>query len=144
MNLGAAEETTIAHLTGLPAPKVLPPRSRIAPVEVTVYQVKATLTAFKLEPDQDYHLILEEAGTTMIAEIPNPACVGAHSRLLPGIERARAQFDARYHPSPDHYTDVSVPVTVTGVGFWDFPHGQRGVASNAIEIHPVLDIIFGR
>ena len=23
-----------------------------------------------------------------------------------------------------------------GVGFFDFPHGQRGVAPNAIELHP--------
>jgi len=27
---------------------------------------------------------------------------------------------------------------VTGVGFFDFWHGQRGVAPNAIELHPVL------
>jgi hypothetical protein len=23
------------------------------------------------------------------------------------------------------------------VGFWDFNHGQTGVATNAIELHPV-------
>jgi hypothetical protein len=27
---------------------------------------------------------------------------------------------------------------VTGVAFFDFPHGQTGVAPNAIELHPVL------
>ncbi len=27
---------------------------------------------------------------------------------------------------------------VTGVAFWDFRHGQTGVAPNAIELHPVL------
>jgi hypothetical protein len=27
---------------------------------------------------------------------------------------------------------------VTGVAFFDFLHGQTGVAPNAIELHPVL------
>jgi hypothetical protein len=31
-------------------------------------------------------------------------------------------------------------VEVTGVGFFDFMHEQRGVAPNGIELHPVLDI----
>src|SRR6059036_1361944 len=29
-------------------------------------------------------------------------------------------------------------LTVTGVGFFDFLHGQTGVAPNGIELHPVL------
>jgi hypothetical protein len=28
--------------------------------------------------------------------------------------------------------------TVTGVAFFDFQHGQTGVAPNAIELHPIL------
>ena len=35
-----------------------------------------------------------------------------------------------------------MPVTVTGVRFFDFLHGQTGVAPNGIELHPVLDIQF--
>jgi hypothetical protein len=27
---------------------------------------------------------------------------------------------------------------VTGVAFFDFDHGQTGVAPNAIELHPIL------
>jgi len=34
-------------------------------------------------------------------------------------------------------------VTITGVGFFDFLHGQTGVAPNGIELHAVLDIQFG-
>ncbi len=33
-------------------------------------------------------------------------------------------------------------VTVEGVGFFDFLHGQTGVADNGVELHPVLDIEF--
>lgn len=28
---------------------------------------------------------------------------------------------------------------VTGVAFFDYQHGQTGVAPNAIELHPVLE-----
>ena len=143
IDLGTVNPTTIQHLASLAPPAALPQDSRIPPVEVTVYQVQATLTGFKQEPDSDYHLILSDGTRTMIAEIPDPACVGKGSPLLPGIELARTQFDARYHPSTDHFTHVSVPVTVTGVGFWDFDHGQDGVAPNAIELHPVRNIRFG-
>jgi hypothetical protein len=37
---------------------------------------------------------------------------------------------------------VSLPVVVTGVGFFDFIHGQTGVAPNGIELHPIVDIKF--
>jgi hypothetical protein len=33
-------------------------------------------------------------------------------------------------------------VEVTGVGLFDFFHGQTGVARNCLELHPVLDIKF--
>jgi hypothetical protein len=37
-------------------------------------------------------------------------------------------------------TQVSLcrKAVVTGVVFFDFKHGQTGVAPNAIELHPVL------
>jgi hypothetical protein len=38
---------------------------------------------------------------------------------------------------------VSEPVTLQGLGFFDFAHGQDGVAPNAIELHPVISIVFG-
>ena len=31
---------------------------------------------------------------------------------------------------------------ITGVGMFDFLHGQTGVAPNGIEVHPILDIVF--
>src|SRR5262249_11729233 len=37
----------------------------------------------------------------------------------------------------------NIPVRVTGVAMFDFPHeGQMGAAHNYIELHPVLEIIF--
>jgi hypothetical protein len=145
INLRTALVTTVAALGAIKAPAVLPPGSRIPPVETTVYRVAATLIAVRPEADSDYHLVLSDAGHTMIAEIPNPACVGSGSPLLPGIELARTEFDAHHLVTADTETfaHVSVPVVVTGIGFFDSIHGQTGVAPNGIEIHPVLSIQWG-
>jgi hypothetical protein len=142
INLQSTTSTTIATLDAKPAPSSLPDNNRVSPTETTVYQVHATLKEFKLEADSDYHLVLtDSSGHTMIAEIPDSPCVGSSSPLLTSIEKARAEFDAKYTATGTFKT-VNVPVTVTGVGFFDFDHGQTGVAPNAIELHAVLDIQF--
>ena len=143
INLQSTTQTTIASLISLPAPSTLPSNNRIQPTETTVFQLQATLTEYKLEADSDYHLILSDSsGNTLISEIPSPACVGSSSVLLPDIQNARSEFDARYTPTSSFQT-ANVPVTITGVGFFDFLHGQTGVAPNGIELHAVLDIQFG-
>jgi hypothetical protein len=140
---GATTSTTIASLTSIAAPGTLPSNNRVAPVETTVFALDATLTKFKLEQDSDYHLVLADGGgRTMIAEIPDPACVGSGSPLLSGIRNARAAFDARFTVTTSFKT-VSQPVHVRGVGFFDFLHGQTGVAPNGVELHAVLDVTFG-
>ena len=40
------------------------------------------------------------------------------------------------------FQTADVPVQITGVGMFDFPHGQHGAAPNVIELHPVLKIVF--
>src|SRR5207237_10583783 len=52
-----------------------------------------------------------------------------------------ADVDGRLAATTSFKT-ATVAVRVTGVGFWDDNHGQRGVAPNAIELHPVLGISF--
>ena len=142
INLQSPTQTTIASLVSLPASATLPSNNRIQPTETTVFQLQATLIEYKLEADSDYHLILSDgSGHTMISEMASPSCVGSSSRLLSGIENARSEFDARYTPT-DSFQTANVPVTITGVGFFDFFHSQTGVAPNAIELHPVLDIQF--
>ncbi len=143
INLQSTTPTTIASLAALPMPSNLPSNNRIQPTETTVFQLHDTLTEYKLESDSDYHLILDDgSGNTMIVEIPDPACVGSSSPLLPSIQKARSEFDARYTVTSSFQT-ANVPVTVTGVGFFDFLHGQTGVAPNGIELHAVLDVQFG-
>ena len=141
--LEPATQASVAELDALQAPANLPDDSRVQPTETTVFKLSATLTKYKMEADSDYHLVLDDgSGHTMIAEIPDPSCVGSGSPLATGIKTARDEFDARFDPT-DRFQDANVPVTVTGVGFFDFQHGQTGVAPNGIELHAVLDVSFG-
>lgn len=142
VDINSSTATTIANLISIPAPSSLPANNRVQPTETTVFAVGATLTKYKLESDSDYHLVIQDAsGNTMIAEIPDPACVGAGSPFAADIQSARQVFDNKYTATGSFKT-VSIPVCLTGVGFFDFNHGQTGVAPNAIEIHPVLNIQF--
>lgn len=133
---------TITYLRSLTAPSTLPANNRVTPTETTTFQVDATLTQYKLENDSDYHLVIQDAsGNTMIAEIPDPACVGAGSPFATGIQNSRQKFDAQYTATTSFQT-ANIPVRLTGVGFFDFLHGQTGVAPNGIELHAILDIVF--
>ncbi|MCU1680565.1 MAG: hypothetical protein JWQ81_1304 [Amycolatopsis sp.] len=143
ITLQSTTPATVASLRALPKPANLPSANRISPTEDTVFQIHSTLTEYKLENDSDYHLVLDDGnGTTMIVEIPDPACTGASSPLLSSIQKARAEFNAKYTVTTSFKT-TNVPVTVTGVGFFDFLHGQTGVAPNGIELHAILDVQFG-
>ncbi len=142
VNFNAPQNTTIAALRAFPTPATIPTNNRISPEETTVWIVDATLTLIKLESDQDYHLVIQDAsGNTMIAEIPAPSCVPSSSPMSPGVTKARAAVDAMFNVTTSFQT-VNVPVRITGVGMHDFPHGQTGAAPNQIELHSVIDIIF--
>lgn len=144
VNLRSITPTNIIKMRSLTPPAVLPTTSRIRPVETTVWSESAVLARFKMETDSDYHLVLSDTGgRTMIAEIPHPQCVGSQSPFLPAIRSVRRAFDSRYTVT-DQWQRVKVPVQVSGVGFFDFKHGQSGVAPNAIELHPVLALSFGK
>jgi hypothetical protein len=142
VNTRAVIQTTIFHLRSLTPPGYLPSRNRIRPVETTVFSVSAKLLRVKIEADSDYHLVLADSGErTMIAEIPSPSCIGS-SPFLPSIRYVRSKFTAAYHPT-DFWIRPNAAVQVTGVGFFDFIHGQSGVAPNGIALHPVLAIRIG-
>ncbi len=142
VNLNSPTSTTIANLRSIPAQTTLPDNNRIQPYETTLWTMNATLTKFVLAYDSDYHMVLtDSAGRTMIAEISSPNCVGANSPFATGIAHARAQFDAMFTATTTFQT-VNVPVQLTGVGFFDYQEGQEGIAPNAIELHPIIDINF--
>ena len=96
----------------------------------------------------------------MIAEIPDPAALASGSFFAEQITAARQAFDnhfglqsraaAQPAATPQFAAAAVAPalipasesVTVRGLGFFDFAHGQDGVAPNAIELHPVIGIEF--
>lgn len=142
VNLNSTTNTTIASMRAFPTPSTIPSNNRISPEETTVWVINATLTLYKLETDSDYHIVIQDSsGNTMITEIPSPSCVGAGSPFLPGITNARNEFNAKFTATSSFQT-ANIPVKVTGVGMFDFLHGQTGVAPNGIELHPILDIVF--
>jgi len=135
------QPNTIAALVALPAAGA--GNSREHPTETSVWELKdVTLTELKEESDSDYHLVISDGTKTMIAEVPWPGCATG-SPWVCYMSRARSEIDARYTVSSSPIYP-STTITLRGVGFFDFAHGQNGVAPNAIELHPVLEICFGR
>lgn len=142
-------DATVEELRQLPAPATKPPAARAADAERTTYRVKGKIVGWKLEDDRDLHLVLASATNTtktMIVEVPDGTCrFACSSPSQPDFSAARqAVVNALGQPSK-HYRKLNPTrkVTVVGVGFFDFLHGQTGVAPNGIELHPVLSIAFG-
>lgn len=142
VNLNSPQPTTISTMRSWTAPSSIPANNRVAPYETTAWTVNATLVEYKLEDDSDYHLVIKDAaGNTIVTEIPYPGCVAPGSPFAAGVVNARDEFDAVFTPTGS-FQFANVPVQITGVGMFDFLHGQTGVAPNGIEIHPILDISF--
>ena len=167
IDLNNATPIDIPSLDSFPAPH-LPTNNttRVVPDETHVYRVRARLVKWKHETDSDYHLVLTDdtlrytddsagippTGHSVIGEIPDLNCVsGAHATFgtstpfHDSISSARDALDQQF-PNADQsgaWNDAAgLPVEVTGVGFFDRPHGQTGRAPNNIEIHPILSISF--
>jgi hypothetical protein len=147
IDLNNPTKTTIADMTSWqePTKKELHSKyekSRLVQ-EMKAYTLDAKIVAYKKEEDSDYHIVLREidGNRTMIAEIPSPDCVGSNSPFLSGINKTRKLFDENLKAT-NRFKTSSISVTITGVGFFDFKHKQRGLAPNGIELHPLLDITF--
>jgi hypothetical protein len=118
--------TTVKYLTSLRRPAYLP-RARRLLRERRIYSVIAAVTLKRSEDDLDYHLVLRSGPRTMIAETPSSICTrGATFKRRKQMAAARGA--AR----------ICARARVVGVAFFDYKHGQTGVAPNAIELHPVL------
>ena len=125
-SLRPAKAASIKSLTALAAPEGLP-QTRL-PLERRLYRVTAAVTLVRPEDDGDFHLVLQDgSGRTMIAESPLGSC-GRSATAHRQRQIAAARERVRLCPK----------ATVTGVAFFDFQHGQTGVAPNGIELHPIL------
>jgi hypothetical protein len=134
---------TVESLVSLQRPAILSADARADPIELTVYRVEARLLWLFTEQDHDYHLVLaspQDTTITMIAEVPDPGCAGA---CASGLAEVFARVRQKLLDHLNSTQSVERPlVRITGVGFFDYIHGQRGVAPNGIELHPVLAVEF--
>jgi hypothetical protein len=140
------QDTTIAQLASMPYPAQQSAMcTRNGPGETQVWTLRnVNLHFVRLESDSDYHIVASDGmGNSMIVEAVWPGCVGhvacsSNQSLLCEITHARAAADVLETSGRDSIG------TVMGVGFFDFKHGQNGVAPNAIELHPILAVCFGQ
>jgi hypothetical protein len=123
-----AQTTTVAHLVSVRAPASLP--TIRLPFEYHVFRVVAAVTLKRLEADEDFHLVLRSGGKHMIAESPARECTTGATPY-----RRRQMVNSR------KVVRLCANARVVGVAFFDFQHGQTGVAPNAIELHPILDFV---
>jgi len=128
------ETTSVAALRRFPAPRPPYPNARrIALHELTLYRVHAIVRNILRESDGDWHVILadpEDVGETLVAEIPDSSCA-----LGSGHEADYAAARRALRALPRGGL-----VELDGVGFFDYVHGQRGMAPNGFELHPVVAI----
>ena len=127
-------QTTIRELNAIPIPEIPYPRDkRIPPHELIIYRLSGYVERIRTEGDRDWHLVLsdpENSRHTMIVEIPDPACAQgtAHGPAYKSAREALRRVPKRGL------------VEITGVGFFDFIHTQRGISRNGFELHPVLSL----
>lgn len=159
--------TSLHDLVLLPRPVLPNDEETRVDAEKAVRTIDAFLVKFKKESgktgDQDYHLVIAD-GTllyskggsgpasphSLIAEIPDPRCVSGRNQTVTGpshlatqLAQVRSAFEERF-PTPTAGWNVvdGIPVRLTGVVFFDRPHGQVGRALNGLELHPLLGIEF--
>jgi hypothetical protein len=94
--------------------------------------------------NKDFHLVLanpNDQSETIIGELPDPTCV-ANAAFAHGLTVMRSWMMSTFGAAGRTTLRLPqpVPVLVRGVVFYDFIHGQDGVAPNGIEIHPILGI----
>jgi hypothetical protein len=138
----SAVASTVAEQRKLHSPPIDEGTSR-QESECTIYTIKAKIVESLLESDGDYHLVLEDNGLQMVAEIPQPIDQ-VPREYRSAFFAARRTIDSLIGP-PDikpRVLDQPKCVEITGVGFFDEAHTfvPHGMAPNCREIHPVLSV----
>ena len=134
-------ETTVSDQCDLPKPTSINNKPRLKS-ERTVYEIVGYVTDYIVEDDHDYHVVIEDpyTGETMVVEIVDPDCPDIiNTSRYETFKEVRSWFKQHFNPTSS-FKIKRAKVRITGVGFFDFIHGQRGMAPNGREIHPVLNI----
>ncbi len=138
--------TTVSALNALPARCGPTFDRRVRDEEFRVYQVVGIILRAKRERDRDIHIVLEDPddrGKRVIVESDDPDFRGnTASPYRDRLAVGRRMLDDLLQKSG--FARVSdlrgARVRVTGVGFFDMSHFQRGRSRSCIELHPILAI----
>jgi hypothetical protein len=160
----APENTTVTDLLGKTGPAKL--TNTRAPLEKERFHLTALIIGWKIEattsdeivgkttamstsvPDHDFHIVIADPNNTknqMIMEVPDPDCQAVcSSTFLKQISQVRSEVSSKLGTPTSSVVALAKPwlVEITGPAFFDFVHGQVGLARNCIEIHPVMEIKF--
>ncbi len=138
--------TTIAALNALPSHCGPAGNHRRAPDEFRVYEVTGRITRVRRERDRDVHIVLadpERPRERLVIELGDPETrSGRRSPFRDRLSSAQRAFEAlqkQYGTAGVRDLEGRM-VRVTGVGFFDVSHFQRGRSRSCIELHPVLSI----
>ena len=133
--------TTVPQLARLTPAGTLAHTTRARGPETTVFSLRVRLVEFVQEDDSDIHLVVADprSGAKMIVEFPADYCtLTTRPALRAKIRSAREALVRACGSASSSFRTLRGTASITGVGFFDAMHGQRGVAPNGIELHPVL------
>jgi hypothetical protein len=136
-----AKSTTAAAINALPQSHPTP-KTRSTDFSRRVWRVTAQITEFKLEGESDIHLVLFDANSYFIAEMPAAQCLPKKTRDRKAIVAARKKFEASCGKPTNNWNQLGAVAIISGVGFFDIPHTQKPHAGNFAEVHPVTAIKF--
>ena len=129
IDFGNIIQTTVSEQCALTRPATVKNKLRMKS-ESTVYELIGYVTDYKLENDRDYHVVIEDPETaeTIVVEIVDPDCpdIDKTSRYET-FRIVQEWFKLHFNPTTSFKTKRA-KVKLTGVGFFDFLHGQRGMA----------------
>jgi len=139
-------DTTISALNAIP-PRCGPTGNhRVRDEEQRVYRIEGTVIRAKRERDHDIHVVLADATNPkdhVIVESDDPDFgKNVASPYRDRLAAARRMTEALVGPPPaEAFDDLKgTTVRVTGVGFFDVNHFQKGRSRSCIELHPILTI----
>ena len=142
----AVVPTTISALNDLPSHCGPAGNRRLRVEEFRVYEVVGRITRVRRERDRDIHIVLadlEQPRDRLVVEMGDPDTrSGRRSPSRDRLAAAQRTFEAlqRQLAAASLRELEGRSVRVTGVGFFDVSHFQRGRSRSCIELHPVLSI----
>jgi hypothetical protein len=136
--------TTVAEIGARRRPFADPPGNlRTDDLERRTFRITGDLVLTQLKEDGDIHVVIADfaTGQTMITEFIDTRCPGTERSLKKAeMLAARVAVEAACGPVTTSVRLLKGAITMTGVGFWDLVHPERGAAPNAVELHPVLSV----